>query len=95
MAKTILLDWLNEAWILMAQDCLIAYPNYNKHFQIYIDTSSYQMRIYIVQDNKPVAFWSFKVTYVQLKYTVGDKVLLSIIMVLTESCTMLLGAEFK
>ncbi len=42
------------------------------------------MGAYIVQDNKPVAFWSHKLNDVQLKYTVGDKELLSIVLVLTK-----------
>ncbi len=82
---------------LMAHDCLLtypnlAYPNHNKLFHIYSDVSSYQMGAYIVQDDKPVAFWAHKLNDVQLKYTVGDEELLSIVMVLTKFCTMLLGA---
>ncbi len=76
---------------LMAQDCLLVYPNHNKPFYVYIDASSNQMGPYIVQE-KPVAFWSCKLNVAQLKYTVGNKELLSIIMVLTEFRVMLLGA---
>ncbi len=43
---------------LMARDYLLAYPDHNKPFHIYTDVSSYQMGANIVQDNKPVAFWS-------------------------------------
>ncbi len=35
---------------LMAQDCLLAYLNCNKPFHIYMNTSSYQMGAYIIQD---------------------------------------------
>ncbi len=58
---------------LMAQDCRLANPNYNKLFHIYTDHSSYQMGAYIVQDNKAVVFWSCKYNDAQLKYTLGDK----------------------
>ncbi len=77
---------------LMAQDCLLAYPDHNNPFHIYTDASSYQMGKYIVQDNKSVTIWSCKLNDVQLKYTVGEKLLLSIVLVLTEFRTMLLGA---
>ncbi len=77
---------------LMVCDCHLAYPNHNKPFHIYTDDSSYQMGAYIVQDDKPVAFWSCKLNDAQLKYAVGDKELLSMVMVLTKFCTMLLKA---
>ncbi len=50
------------------------------------------MGAYIVLVGKHVAYWSCKLNDAQLKYTVGDKELFSIVMVLTEFCTMLLGA---
>ncbi len=77
---------------LMAQDCLLVYPNHNKLFHIYTDASSYQMGTYIVQDNKPVAFWSCKINDAQLSHTFDDKELLSIVMVSTKFLTVFLGA---
>ncbi len=50
------------------------------------------MGAYTVQDDKPVAFWSHKLNDAQLKYSFGDKELLSIVMVLTEFHTMILRA---
>ncbi len=50
------------------------------------------MGAYIVQDNKPEAFWSCKLNNAQPGYTVCDKELLSIVMVLTEFRKMLIGA---
>ncbi len=52
---------------LIAQDCLLAYPNHIKPFHIYTDNSSYQMGAQIFQDNKPVTFWSCKLNDTQLK----------------------------
>ncbi len=77
---------------VMAQDCLLGYPNHNKPFHIYTDASNYQTGAYEVQDNKAVAFWSHKLNDAQLKYTVGNKELHSIVIVLTEFHMMLLGA---
>ncbi len=45
---------------LMAQDCLIAYSNYSKLFHIYTEASSYHLGAYVLQDDKPVTFWSCK-----------------------------------
>ncbi len=78
--------------VLMAHDCLLTYPNQNKPFHIYTDASSYQMGAYIFHGDISVAFWSRKLNDAQLKYTIGDKELLSIVMVLTKLRTMLLGA---
>ncbi len=76
----------------MAQDCLLAYSNYNKPFHICNDAVSYQKESYIVQDDKLISFWSHKFNDAQLQYTIGDKELLSIVMVLTEFHAIPLGA---
>ncbi len=68
---------------LMEGDCLLAYHNHNKPFHIFTDISNYQMGAYIVQDDKPVAYLLRKLNDAQQKYTVGDKELLSIVMILT------------
>ncbi len=41
---------------------------------------------------KPLAFWLHKLNDAQLKYAVGNKELLSIVMVLTKFCTIFLGS---
>ncbi len=50
------------------------------------------MGAYIFQDNKPTVFWSCKLHDTQFCYTVGDKEVLSVVMVLTELCIILLDA---
>ncbi len=83
----------NEIKKIIARDVILAYPSYDEDepFIIYTDASSRQLGAVITQKNRPLAFFSRKLTQAQQKYSVTDQELLSIVETLKEFKGMLLG----
>jgi hypothetical protein len=48
----------------------LAYADFSKDFEFYTDSSSSQIGAVIAQDNRPLAFWSRKLTKTRKKYSV-------------------------
>ena len=65
--------------LLMTADALAAYPDHNKRFDIYTDDSDFHLGACIIQEGRPVAYFSCKLTKSQQHYTTLEKEMLSII----------------
>ncbi len=79
----------------IAKDVVLAYPVYSKVFKIYTDASSKQLGAVITQDNRPIAFFSWKLSNTQRKYKVTKIELLAIVETLKEIKGMLWGQQIK
>ena len=75
----------------IAKDVVLAYPDYNKVFEVYTDTSSTQLGSVVTQSNRPLAFFSRKLSDTQQKYSVTEIELLAIVETLKEFKGMLWG----
>ena len=71
----------------------LVYPDFNKTFEIHADASDYQLGAVISQENKPIGFFSRKLTKPQRNFTVTEKELLAIVETLKEFQNVLLGHE--
>jgi hypothetical protein len=75
----------------IAKEVVLAYPDFTKPFDIYTDASTKQFGSVITQDNRPIAFFSRKLSGAQSKYTVTKLELLAIVETLKEFNLMLWG----
>ncbi len=69
----------------------MAYPDFTKPFKIYTDASMMQLGAVITQGNRPIAFFSRKLSVMQIKYSVTKIDLLAIVETLKEFQGMLWG----
>jgi len=63
----------------ITKDVVLAYPDFYKSFEIYTDASTMQLGAVITQDNRPIAFFSRKLSETQTKYSVSEIELLAIV----------------
>ncbi len=75
----------------IAKDVILACPDYSQGFEIYTDSSKFQLGAVITQNNRPLAFFSRKPSKVQQKYSVTKQELLAIVETLIAFKGMLWG----
>jgi hypothetical protein len=81
--------------VTIAKDVVLAYPDYSKVFKIYTDASSKQLQAVITQDNRPIGFFSRKLSDTQCKYSITEIELLAMVETLKEFKGMLWGNHIK
>jgi hypothetical protein len=73
----------------IAKKVVLAYPDFTKPFDRYTDASTKQLGVVITQDNRPIAFFSRKLSGAQYTYTVTKLELLAKVETLKEFKGML------
>jgi hypothetical protein len=63
----------------VSQETLLAFPDFEKQFHVYTDASNKRLGAVIMQEGKPLAFYSIKLSSAQTRYTTGEQELLSIV----------------
>ena len=79
----------------ITKEVVLAYPDFSKVFEIYTDASTKQLGAVITQENRPIAFFSRKLSVTQAKYSVTKIELLAIVETLKEFKGMLWGQRIK
>jgi hypothetical protein len=84
-----------EAFDNVKATIALAYHDFSKTFEIYTDAFTMQLGTVITQDNRPIAFFSRKLSETQCKYNVTEITLLAIVETLKEFKGMLWGQSIK
>ena len=72
-------DAFNEAKKMIKLQAELQFPDWKKPFHLYSDASDVQLGATLVQEGRPLGFYTRKMNAAQLNYTVGEKELLGIV----------------
>ena len=84
-----------QAKNMVAQEVFLTYPDWNLPFCVHTDASDKQLGAVISQKEKPIAFFSRRLSKPQRNYTTTEKELLSIVECLKQFCNILFGYEIN
>ncbi len=57
----------------IAKEVVLAYPDFTKPFEIYTDAFTMQLEAVITQGNRPITFFSRKLSEMQTRYSVTKR----------------------
>ncbi len=86
---------LDDVKATIAKEVVLAYPYFDKVFEIYTDASTKQLGSVMTQSNRSLAFFSRKLSVQQQKYSVTKIELLAIVETLKDFKSMLWGQHIK
>jgi ABC-type iron transport system FetAB ATPase subunit len=78
---------------VITNDVMLSIPDFNKPFEIHTDASDFQLGAVIMQERRPVVFYSRKLNPAHQNYTTGEREMLSIVATLRAYRNILLGHE--
>ena len=78
---------------ILSNHAILAYSNFAQTSDLYIDAGGLQLGATLVQDDKPIGFYTGKLNSSQMNYTVGKKELLGIVQRFKAFEGILRGAE--
>jgi hypothetical protein len=79
----------------IAKEVVLAYSDFSKPLEIYMDAFAMQLGAMIAQDNRPIVVFSRKLSKMQQKYSVTKMELLAIVETLKEFKGMLWAQSIK
>lgn len=77
---------------LTSQDVVLAYPNFNKEFQLTTDASSYAIGAVLSQEERPIAFISRTLRKTEENYATNEREMLAIVWALENLRNYLYGS---
>ena len=79
VSKSVKFEWteneqkaFEDAKRMIQKETMLAYPKFGETFHVYADANYTQLGGVIMQDGKPLAFYTRKLNHAQSKYTTGE-----------------------